>query len=101
MKNEFGINKIEFAKSISLFCPLGNDYYNTTIRVEFHPGDAMFDFCDVDKAIQKMSGEHYIVEQLVYQVFDLLDKEYKPKYLKVSADAYSNVHFPVTVTKEK
>lgn len=101
MKNEFGINKIEFTKSISLFCPLGNDYYNATIRVELYPGDAMFDFCDVDEAIQKMSGEHYIVEQLVYQVFDLLDKEYKPKYLKVSADAYSNVHFPVTVTKEK
>ena len=101
MKNEFGVNKIDFAKSISLFCPLGNDYYSATVRVEFHPGDATFDFCDVDKAIQKMSGKHYIVEQLVHQVFDMLDKTYKPKYLKVSVDACSNVHFPVTVTKEK
>lgn len=95
-----GISKVTFNKSISVFCPLGNDYYTADITVDFVPDKFMMDYIDEDNFIKKLSGAELIIEDLVEKIHTHLNEEYEPKYVKVSVFAYNAAHFPVTVYKE-
>lgn len=97
--NVQGITQIFFEKSVQAFCPLGNDYYTAVMRVVMTPGDEYMDYCNTDKFIKSLGGKRLIIEDLVAKVYENI-MQYKPKYLKVSAKAESNSHFPVIVTKE-
>lgn len=97
--NKQGITQICFERQVQAFCPMGDDYYTASIRVVFAPSDTIMDYCETDNFIKALGGQSLIIEDLVSNVFDHI-KLYKPKYLKVSAKAESNVHFPVIVTKE-
>lgn len=99
IKNTQGITSIEFEQKVQAFCPMGADYYTATIYVEMDPDENIMDYCETTNFIKSLGGKELIIEELVAVVFDHI-KQYKPKYLKVSAYAESNVHFPVTVTKE-
>ena len=98
MKNEFGINMLRFEKTVYPFCPMGNDSYAATIRVEFAPGEEMFDFVKIDKMLKDITGSKWIIEEVTNRVYSLM-MNYKPRNLKVVVEAHSNVHFPVTVEK--
>lgn len=100
IENRPGITKIEFTKKISMFCPLGNDYYTADITVTFVPDNIIMDYCDVDKFLNEMGGEHLIIEDAVSKIYTHISDNYKPAKLKVVIDAQSNVHFPVKVEKE-
>lgn len=100
VENTQGITSIEFERQVQAFCPLGNDYYTARIIVYLEPDKNIMDYCHTDSFIKSLGGTSLIIEDLVKKVFDHIDK-YDPKYLRVSAEAESNVHFPVTVTIEK
>lgn len=99
MQNTQGITYIEFTRTIRPFCPLGRDTYSAKITVSLQPDEQLFDFCDVDKAIQELSKKSLIAEDVAKEVYDLIAK-YKPVNLCVRIDAESNTHFPVTIIKE-
>lgn len=96
MKNAYSVKGITFQKTVTPFCELGQDYYIGRITVDFKPGNDLFDFCDVDKFLAGLSGQHLIVEQLAHAVFEHM-KQYNPADMTVTVDAESNTHFPVTV----
>lgn len=100
IENTQGITSIEFERRVQAFCPLGQDYYTATIIVYLEPDKNIMDYCHTDEFIKSLGGKHLIIEDLIKEVFDHI-KKYEPKYLRVSAEAESNVHFPVTVTKEE
>ena len=97
--NEQGITQIFFEKQVQAFCPLGNDYYTAVMRVVMAPGNEIMDYCETDNFIKSLGGKDLIIEDLVFELYQHI-MQYKPKYLKVSAKAESNSHFPVVVTKE-
>jgi hypothetical protein len=97
MENKYQINKICFEKTVYPYCPMGNALYEAVVRVSLEPTE-LFDFVEVDKQIEKLSGESLIIEALTDEVCNLLSV-YKPAKLLVQVEAHSNVHFPVTVEK--
>lgn len=99
IQNTQGITRITFERQVQAFCPLGDDYYTANIHVVMEPDKKIMDYCHTDNFIKSLGGNSLIIEDLVNSVFEHI-KLYKPKYLKVSAKAESNVHFPVIVTKE-
>ena len=100
-KNEQGITKIKFTQNAQCFCPLGNDWYTNQFTVEIVPNELLADYVDVEKFIRKeISGKTLILEEAVSTLFNYIQTEIKPKYLKVSSYGADAVHFPVTVTKE-
>ena len=99
MQNTQGISYIEFTRTIRPFCPLGNDTFDAKITVSLQPDKELFDFCEMDRAIQALSSRRLIAEDVANEVYNLV-MAYKPLNLSVRVDAESNTHFPVTVIKE-
>ena len=99
IENKHGITSIEFEREIQAFCPMGNDYYTATINVCMEPGEKIMDYCETDEFIKSLGGKSLIIEDLVATIYTHIIK-CNPKHLSVSADAKSNVHFPVVVTKD-
>lgn len=99
IQNKYGITSIKFAREIQAYCPLGRDYYTATIYVDMQPAEMIMDYCHTDKFIKSLGGQRLIIEDLVARVYNHI-KQYEPKHLSVSAEAKSNTHFPVIVTKE-
>lgn len=95
-----GISKVTFNKTITAFCPLGNDFYTADICVDFVPDKVMMDYLDEEEYFKGLSGTHLIIEDLVAKVYNHYNKVYSPKYVKVTVFAYNAKHFPVTVYKE-
>lgn len=95
-----GISKLTFNKTISVFCPLGNDYYTAHITVEFVPDKVVMDYLDEEKYFKSLSGKDLIIEDLVAEVHKHYVEAYKPKNVKVTIFAENATHFPVTVEKE-
>jgi len=99
-KNTMGISNISFDHSARCYCPLGDDFYTGEIHVYFEPGDTIPDYLDVQKAIDKLTGQELNGEGIVEKVFEIM-LEYKPKLLEVTVDINDAGHFPVSITKEK
>ena len=98
IENTQKITFIKADKQISLYCPLGKDFYTANIFIEFLPNECYMDYIDFDKFIDHMSGESLTIEDAAQKVYDELQR-YKPKASSVTIDAYSNTHMHVTVTK--
>lgn len=94
------LSLINYNKTITLFCPLGNDYYTATIKVELTPNKFLMDYLDEEEYFKKLQGSKLIIEDLTEQVYNHLYNEYKPSYLKVEVSACNATHFPVVVTKQ-
>lgn len=99
-KHTQGISKCTFYKTITVYCPLGKDYYTAFLTVDFYPNEWMMDYMDVEAFIDGLQGTHNIIEDLVAKIHDHLRTEYEPKHVKVVCDATNAKHFPVQVTKE-
>lgn len=95
-----GISKVTFNKTITVFCPLGNDFYTAHIAVEFVPDKVMMDYLDEERYFKELSGVKLIIEDLVAEVHSHYTNTYSPKYVKVEVFAENATHFPVTVIKE-
>lgn len=95
-----GLSVIEFDKTITVFCPLGDDYYTATIGVEFVPNEWVMDYLDVEDMFKNLQGSKLIIEDLTVAVFEHLNNNYAPAYLRVVTHAENATHFPVTVVKE-
>ena len=95
-----GISKVSFNKTITVFCPLGNDFYTATIMVDFVPDKVMMDYLDEEKFFKSLQGSHLIIEDVCKVVHDHLTDTYSPKKVKVTVYAENATHFPVTVEKE-
>lgn len=98
-KNKQGITSITGRKRISLYCPLGKDYYTADIDVSLVPDNVIMDYCELDTYLNNQSGLSLIIEDLIDKVYNHLQDEYKPKSLTVNVKAYSNTHLPVEVSK--
>ena len=97
-ENKQGITKIVFAMTIRNHCPIGKDWYTTTVRVEMAPGNIIPDYDEVQRDILALEGADFIVEDVVARVFETVNA-YEPKTLTVSAETEGNGHFPVVVEK--
>lgn len=96
-----GITKVSFTKTMTVFCPLGNDYYTAHITVDFTPDKVMMDYLDEEKFFKnEIQGKNLIIEDVVNTVYTHLKEEYNPSYLKVKVFAENATHFPVIVEKE-
>ena len=98
INNIQSISLIEANKQISLYCPIGKDYYTANILIEFVPDAHYMDYIDLDVFINDMGGMSLTIEEAVDMVYKELQR-YKPKKTKVSIVAFSNTHLNVTVTK--
>lgn len=94
------LTSINYMKTITLFCPLGNDYYTAGIEVSMAPGEYVMDYLDEENFFKELQGKKLIIEDLVNTVYEHIMYEYAPTYLYVSVKAYNATHFPVVVTKE-
>lgn len=99
-KHTQGISEVSFSKTITVYCPLGRDYYTATIEVLFSPDEWMMDYIDVDKFIHSIQGQTLIIEDVVDKVYSHLIEEYSPKYVEVTLYAENAAHFPVVVKKK-
>lgn len=98
LKNTQSITVIEAKKQISLYCPLGSDYYTANINIKFQPNQWYMDYIDLDKFLNKMSGMHLIIEEAVDVIYKRL-RRYEPHKIKVTIEAFSNTHLDVVVSK--
>lgn len=95
-----GINRMEFTVPVTVFCPLGPNYYRAQISVKMELGNVIVDFLDLEKYFKvELNGKSLTTEDLVIEVYNTLNETYKPIHLIVSS--HSDSHFPIEVIKEK
>lgn len=92
------ITLIEADKRISLYCPIGKDYYTADVKIKFLPNAFYMDYIDLDNFLNKMSGESLTIEEAVEKIYNELQR-YMPKKASVMIEAFSNTHLHVKVTK--
>lgn len=96
--NNQNISVIEADKRISLYCPIGKDYYTADVKIRFLPNAFYMDYIDLDKYLNNLSGLSLTIEEAVENIYNELQR-YLPKKASVSIEAFSNTHLHVTVTK--
>ena len=96
--NTQDITTITTDKRISLYCPIGKDYYTADIKIVFHPDKLYMDYIELDKFLNMLSGFSYTIEDVAKRIYDHL-QIYSPLATKVEIEAHSNSHMHVTVTK--
>ena len=95
-----GINKMNFTVPVTVYCPLGSNYYRATISVKMELGEYIVDFLDLEDYFKKeLNGKSLTSEDLVIEIFNHLDENYKPMHLSVTS--HSDSHFEIDVIKEK
>lgn len=98
LSNTQSISFIKADKRISLFCPIGKDYYTADIVIRFVPDEYYMDYIDLDLFINQMGGMNLTIEDAVDMIYQFLQR-YKPRKTNVTIEAFSNTHLNVTVTK--
>ena len=98
IENKQSISLIKANKQISMFCPLGNDYYTANIHIKFVPNDYYMDYIDLDVFLNKMGGMKLTIEEAVDMIYIELQR-YAPLKTNVTIEAHSNTHLKVTVSK--
>lgn len=98
INNSQQISLIEANKRISLYCPIGKDYYTADVYIKFSPNDYYMDYIVLDQFLNNMSGLSLTIEEAVENIYNELQK-YKPKKTSVTIEAFSNTHLNVKVTK--
>ena len=98
INNTQSITTIKANKQITLYCPLGEDYYTADIYITFLPNAHYMDYVDLDIFLINLSGKSLTIEDACNEVYNELQK-YKPKKTNVTIKAYSNTHLNVVVTK--
>lgn len=98
-KHTQGLSNVSFNKTITVFCPLGNDFYTATVSVSLTPGEVMLDYLDIESYFKELQGSHLIIEDLVAEVYTKFETDFEPKKLTVQVYAENATHFPVTVVK--
>ena len=98
INNTQSITSIKAEKRISLFCPLGNDYYTADIYITFIPQNYYMDYIDLDKFLNNMGGMKLTIEEAIDMIYKELQR-YKPLQTNVTIEAFSNTHLNVVVSK--
>ena len=98
ISNTQQISLIEADKRISLYCPIGKDYYTADVHIKFIPDAFYMDYIDFDVFLNKLSGLSLTIEDACNEIYNEIQK-YMPKNAEVKIEAYSNTHLNVTVTK--
>lgn len=98
ISNKQKITLIEANKRISLYCPIGKDYYTADVLMKFAPDKYYMDYIKLDEFLNRLSGLSYTIEEATEQIYNEL-QSYKPFSSSVIIKAYSNTHLNVTVTK--
>ena len=98
LNNTQSITIIEATKRISLYCPIGKDYYTADVYIKFLPKDFYMDYIDLDVFLNKLSGLSLTIEDGCKEIYNELQR-YMPKKVSVTIEAFSNTHLNVKVTK--
>ena len=98
ISNTQSISVIEADKRISLYCPIGKDYYTADVKIKFLPNAFYMDYMDLDQFINNMGGPNLTIEEAIEQIYNELQR-YMPKKVSVTIEAFSNTHLHVIVTK--
>lgn len=95
-----GVNELNFTVPVTVYCPLGPNYYRAEVEVKMELGEVIVDFLDLEDYFKKeLNGKHLTTEDLTIEIFNTLDEIYKPKHLRVAS--HSNSHFELEIVKEK
>jgi NADPH-dependent 7-cyano-7-deazaguanine reductase QueF len=98
IENTQYITAIEADKRISLYCPIGKDYYTADVTIKFVPNAYYMDYIELDQYLNRLSGLSLTIEEAAKDIYEELQKYY-PAKAKVTIEAFSNTHLHVKVTK--
>ena len=98
INNTQSISLIEASKRISLYCPIGKDYYTADVYIKFVPDRHYMDYIDLDVFLNGLSGLSLTIEDAINEIYNDL-QQYSPLSTTVIIDASSNTHLNVRVTK--
>lgn len=97
--NDNGINRMEFVVPVTVFCPLGPNYYRAKVTCELTLDEKIVDFLDLEEYFKKeLNGKELTTEQLCDEVYQTLSDAYKPYHIKVVVE--SDSHFIIRTIKE-
>ena len=66
-----GITRMNFTIPVTVFCPLGPNYYRSTLSVEMELGENIVDFHDLEDYFKvELNGKELTSEDLVIEVFN-------------------------------
>lgn len=82
-------------------CAIGQDWYRNQLEITFVPGECYPDYMEVNAWIMKeIDGKEFNIEDVVYEVYDFLAREYQPQRLRVVDNIIGcKTHFDVVVEK--
>ena len=98
IKNIQKVNLIEADKRISLYCPIGKDFYTADVSIKFIPDAYYMDYIELDQFLNRLSGLSLTIEEAAKDIYEELQKYY-PAKVRVTIEAFSNTHLHVKVTK--
>ena len=96
--NTQSITSIKAEKRISLYCPIGKDYYTADVYITFLPNAYYMDYIDLDKFLNGLGGKNLTIEDGCNEIYNELQR-YRALKTKVTIKAFSNTHLYVEVTK--
>ena len=100
-ENKNKIARYKFTVPVVVFCPLGDDYYNTTVVVDVELRKKIVDFIDLEDYFKKsLNGLDLTTEAIAAEVRDTMVREYEPQAVRV--EVISDSHFEMhTITEWK
>lgn len=101
IKNTQKIREIKMFPDAYTRCELGGDFYKNSMEIEFSPDACYPDYTEVQTWImENIDGKTLNIEEVVAKVYEFLQFEYSPAFLKViNRVTNCRTHFDVLVEK--
>lgn len=100
LANLENVGIITMRPTVCTLCAIGQDWFQSELKITFIPGDCYPDYIEVQKWIMdNVDGMEMNIEHVARAVYDFLANEYKPLALTVTNHvAECKSHFEVDVT---
>jgi len=99
--NDAGELQVDYEPAFSAICSVGRRPFYGTVRISFKPADRLLEFEAFERWLTSLALASYTVESLCRAVFDEVTEALGDVPLRVSVNARTTVHAPVTATAER
>ena len=93
------VDFVSFRPPFSAICSIGGVPFHGTILVEYRPGDLLLEFISFEDWVKSSSKTRCTIEDVARSVYDVLKRALGDIPIRVTVDAVTTVHAPVSAQK--
>lgn len=99
--NTARVGRIQYTPEYAVICSVGKEPFHGTIEITYAPGERLLEFASFEAWLSTFARQEMTIEDLARVTFDELTRVLGDIPLRVTVNARTTVHAPVSATIER